>query len=209
MEPPSCLATSGGSCLKSSFEAGTIYPDCSQNATLYEGLRQIDEELAAKVRSRGCGRCGGPLDKAEWQRKPRGYDIPDKAAVRMGLCCRRCRCRTLPPSALFLGRKVYLGAVVLISIVVRQRHVGGSSAAELKRLFGVSRETLRRWLSFFRLELPASPPWKVLRGRLSAAVRDDTLPDSFLAELERTRDPGIPAVTACLRLLATAALQAS
>jgi hypothetical protein len=185
-----------------------IYPHCVQQATLYEGLARIDQELAAGTRARGCPHCHGPLDAASWTRKPRGFELPETLCVRHGLCCRNCRRRVLPPSALFLGRKVYLAAVVLVSIVSRQRQLDSSSARALRNLFGIARQTLARWLSFFGCLLPASAPWKVLRARLSAAVRDDQLPNSFLTELERTHPPGNGAITAALQLLATTALQA-
>lgn len=186
-----------------------IYPHCVRVATLYEGLARIDQQLAQDTKAKGCPYCRGPLDTAPWTRKPRGFDIDDDLAVRHGLCCRNCRRRTLPPSALFLGRKVYFSAVILVSIVSRQRQLDSSSARALRALFGVSRQTLKRWMSFFYDVLPSSKPWRLLRGRLSANVRDDALPDTFLAELERTHPQGNKAITAALRLLANAAALAT
>lgn len=186
-----------------------IYPHCVRQATLYEGLARIDQQLADDVKAKRCPHCNGLLDHAPWTRKPRGFDIPEAFAVRHGLCCRDCRQRTLPPSALFLGRKVYFAAIILVSIVSRQRQLDSSSARALRALFGVSRQTLARWLSFFQDVLPVSAPWRVLRARLSAHVRDDALPNTFLTELERNHPSGNQAIAAALRLLATAALQAS
>lgn len=186
-----------------------IYPHCVREATLYEGLAHIDQQLAQETRARGCPHCQGPLDSSSWTRKPRGFDIPEELAVRHGLCCRDCRRRTLPPSTLFLGRRVHLAAVILVSIVSRQRQLDSSSARALMALFEVSRQTLKRWLSFFLHVLPTSRAWLLLRGRLSSNVRDHALPDTFLAELEQRYPPGNQAIQAALHLLADAELLAA
>lgn len=188
-----------------------MYPHCARRATLYEGLRRIDEDLAAGARDGGCPRCGGPLDSATWQRKPRGceVDLPEDLRQRLGLCCRSCRKRVLPPSAVFLGRKVYLGAIVLISIASRQRQLTGSTARELRAMFGVSAQTLTRWLSFWAEDFPVSAVWKRLRGRVSAAVRDDALPDALLAQFDQRWGPGERALAACSTFLTGARIQAS
>ena len=181
-----------------------IYPGSACSVTLYDGLRQIDVDLAAATRAQGCPHCGGPLDSAGWTRKPRGCDeVPDDAKVRHGLCCRRCRRRVLPQSALFLGRKVFWGAVVLISVVVRQRRTKGITAMRLREMFDVSPQTLRRWMAFFLADFPQSSTWKRLRGRVSAEVRDDALPDGLLAEFDRVRGPGEQALAACMAFLAS------
>jgi hypothetical protein len=186
-----------------------MYPRCASRATLHEGLRKVDEDLAARTRDKGCGFCGGPLDAAGWDRKPRGCDaVPDVVCRRHGLCCRRCRRRTLPPSAVFLGRKVYFGAVILVSITARQRRLVGSTARELRKLFGVSKDTLARWLAFFRTDFPASSAWKRLRGRVSARVRDEELPSALLAEFDHLHGPGEPAAHACLAFVAGGEMQA-
>lgn len=189
-----------------------MYPDDARRATLYGGLRRIDEDLAARARDAGCPHCGGPLDVAGWRRKPRGCEVelPDEVRQRHGLCCRHCRRRVLPPSAIFLGRKVYLGAIVLVSIASRQRQLTTATARALRAMFGVSAQTLARWLSFWADEFPASVLWKRLRGRVSAAVRDDALPDALLAQFDRQLGgPGEGAAAACAAFLAGPAIPAS
>jgi hypothetical protein len=103
---------------------------------------------------------------------------------------------------------VYFGAVVLLSIAARQHRMVGSTAAKLRKMFGVSKETLERWLSFWRTEFPASALWKGLRGRVSANVRDDELPHALLAEFERKHERGEAALRACLAFLAGGQFQA-
>ena len=186
-----------------------MYPGAACRVTLYEGLKRVDEDLAAEVRAGGCPRCGGPLDYGRWWRHPRGCWV-SVAAVRRrhGLCCRRCRRRVLPPSALFLGRKVYWAAVVLISVAVRQRRVVGVTADALCAMFEVGRDTLKRWISFFLDDFPSSARWRALRSRVSAEVRDDRLPDLLLAQFDHLHGPGEAALAACLTFLASAAVSA-
>lgn len=188
------------------------YPGAARVVTLYEGLRRIDEDLAATSQARGCPFCGGPLDSAPWQRHPRGVPkVRNEAWWRLGLCCREegCRKRVLPPSALFLGRKVYFEAVILVSVTARQRRLVGATADALCALFGMSPATLKRWISFFRHDFSESNAWKVLRGRVSAEVASERLPESLLAQFDRLHGPGEAALTACLTAIASAAIQAS
>ena len=84
---------------------------------LYELLQRFDEDLAAEHRAGGCPRCGGVLHSARYRRKPRGFaGLAPEYGRRLSFCCARagCRQRATPPSLRFLGRKVYLGAVVVL-----------------------------------------------------------------------------------------------
>jgi hypothetical protein len=100
----------------------------------------------------------------------------------MSLCCGRegCRRRTLPPSCLFLGRKVYWGAIVLVVVALRQRRPGSASAAKLRSLFDVSWETVRRWLSYFDEVFPSSDIWQCCRGSVPCTVGNDDLPAGLI-----------------------------
>ena len=61
-----------------------------------------------------------------------------------------------PPSVRFLGRKVYLGAVVVLVAAMRQ---GPSPrrVRELSELFGADRRTIARWRSLLARALPPDP----------------------------------------------------
>ncbi len=93
-----------------------MYAQLLGDARLYDMLQRIDEDLAGQARAAGC-RCGGRLDSARYRRKPRGGPAGLSASYeqRLSFCCAAegCRKRTTPPSVRFLGRKVYLGAVVV------------------------------------------------------------------------------------------------
>lgn len=160
-----------------------MYLDIATKPSLYAGLRRIDEDLADQVRTAGCPHCGGPLHSAAFARKPRGVDLPEPLSLRLGLCCGRCRRRTLPPSVLFWGRRVYLGAVLLVIATVWRGRLEGASARRLRQRFGVTANTLRRWRSYFAHDVPVSAAFQRMRGVLSAAVRHDALPGSLLAAL--------------------------
>jgi hypothetical protein len=110
---------------------------------------------------------------------------------------------------LFLGRKVYFEAVILIAVTMRQRRVVGATAEALCALFGMGQDTLKRWIAFFREDFPDTRQWKVLRGLVSAEVRDDRLPEALLAQFDHRLGPGEAALAACLTFLASAAVSAS
>src|SRR5215468_142370 len=88
-------------------------------------LEQQDRHIAERVAAEGCPACGGPLYRGDDERKPRGAQIaPEGEAFvrRFSFCCGRegCRKRATPPSLRFLGRRVYLGAVVIVVSLVAQ-----------------------------------------------------------------------------------------
>lgn len=178
-----------------------------RKANLFSLLHRIDMDLAREHRQRGCPYCGGPLHKANYRRKPRGGpdDLPEEYLLRLSLCCGReeCRRRKLPPSTLFMGRRVYWGCVVLVVMALQQNRPDGVSANQIKRLLGVTRKTLIRWTAYFRDEFPFSDRWQRLRGKVSSSVRNSLLPgalvDFFLLNSELPEN----GITACLYALAT------
>ena len=140
--------------------------------------------LPESCRLARCPYCGGPLHHSSYLRKPRGGpdSIPDEYLVRLSLCCgwKDCRCRTLPPSSLFMGRRVYWGSVILVIMTLRQNRPNGTSTGKLTRLFGVSRNTIKRWIVYYRDIFPSSAGWQRLRGRISSSVRDNELPNGLV-----------------------------
>ena len=177
-----------------------MYLDIATKPSLYAALRQIDEDLADRAQAARCRRCDGPLHSAAFTRKPRGVDLPEPLKLRLGLCCGHCRRRTLPPSVLFWGRRVYLGAVLLVIATVWRGRLEGASARRLQQRFGVTANTLRRWRTYFVHDVPNSAAFQRMRGVLSAAVRNDALPGSLLAVLGGATDA---ALTDALVLFAT------
>ena len=153
-------------------------------------LLSIDKDLAESTRQKGCS-CGGRLHCANYPRAPRGGPdhLPEEYRSRFSFCCDRdgCRKRMTPPSVRFLGRKIYLGAVVILISAMRQ---GATSrrVRELSTLFGVDRATIARWQAFWRDYVPRTPFWKVAHGRLVPVVEIAALPQSLLEAFCRTDD---------------------
>jgi len=157
---------------------------------MWKALERFDLEHAEEVRAGGCP-CDGPLHRGDYPRRPRGLprDAEEAGCRRISFCCGRegCRHRLTPASVRFLGRKVYLGAVVLLVAAMRQ---GPSPrrVRELSRLFGADRRTISRWQVFWRDHFPQTPFWRVARGRLVPAVEIVTLPQSLVAAFVRSDD---------------------
>jgi hypothetical protein len=120
-----------------------MYHELFRNASFWDFLFSVDEDLAEASHKEGCP-CAGRLHRANYPRKPRGgcAKLPESYGYRLSFCCQRdgCRKRKTPRSVRFLGRKVYLGAVVVL--VAARRH-GPSSrrVRELSELFGVDERT--------------------------------------------------------------------
>lgn len=177
-----------------------------QSVSFFRVLHCIDQDLAEACRQAGCPFCQGPLHRAAYLRKPRGgpQEIPEEYQVRLSLCCGRqdCRRRVLPPSCLFLGRKVYWSAVIVVALSLRQQRLGGYSINRLQRMFSISRNTLIRWRHYFSAEFPSSTTWQRLRGRVIASVRDQGLPGSLVEHFLDHHNSRGEALVGCLRFLA-------
>jgi len=139
-------------------------------------VERTDADIAARVKAQGCPHCQGRLDRADYPRKPRGGGLApagEDVLRRISLCCARegCRRRVTPPSVVFLGRRVYLGIVVLLaSLHTRERSAATPPA-----------RTVRRWVSWFQGEVPRTPVLTAARALLVPALEDPTtLPGSLV-----------------------------
>ena len=163
-----------------------MYLDILQDSSFYAFLLQVDQDLAAQVRRSGCRFCGAPLHSACYSRKPRGLptgiDPGPAFGVCLSFCCSAegCRRRHRAPSVRFLGRRVYLAAIVVLVTAMRQ---GPSprSARQLGAMFGADRRTLRRWRRWWRARFPPSLFWQARRARFAPAVDEAQLPQSLAA----------------------------
>jgi hypothetical protein len=95
------------------------------DAKFWRFLLRLDEDLAAQAQQLGCPHCGGRLHSARYPRKPRGVArglLGPGYEWRLSFCCARegCRSRTTPASVRFLGRRVYLGALVVLVTALSQ-----------------------------------------------------------------------------------------
>jgi hypothetical protein len=159
-----------------------LYAKLLGDARLYDILQRIDEDLASVARAAGC-QCGGQLHSARYPRKPRGgpAGLGCSYEHRLSFCCAAdgCRRRTTPPSVRFLGRKVYLGAVVVLVSALRQGP-RPTRVRVLHELFGVGERTLRRWRQWWQRTFAEGAFWRAARGRVVPAVAARDLPRSLV-----------------------------
>jgi len=165
-------------------------------------LEQFDEQLARRVAAARCPKCGGPLHRGDYGRKPRGALIApagEASVVRFSLCCGRegCRRRAMPPSLRFLGRRVYLGAVVVLAAAMQQGVTPGR-ARRLRELLGVSPRTLARWAAWWRGAFLESDFWRAARARFSPPLEAGGL---ALALLQRFGGDEVGRLLGLLRFL--------
>ena len=153
-------------------------------AKFLAALGEIDAAYAERVHAAGCACCGGALDRANYPRKPRG-DLGEAAEayeLRWSFCCRRdgCRKRATPPSLRFLGRKVYVAVLVIVtSVAARATSIIGRGCA--RRLHGVPVRTVRRWLSWWQTAFALSTFWLEARAFFATPVEVEALPASLLS----------------------------
>jgi len=177
-----------------------MFDDVRLGYEFFAALERVDEEIARLVAAEGCDACDGPLHQGNYERKPRGGLIApggETSATRYSLCCGRegCRKRSLPPSVRFLGRRVYVGAVVIVASIVA---MASATASEIKRSTGVPARTTRRWLSWWRGPFVTTEAFVTVCARL-VGVAVDELPASVVLRLGGS---SVQQVRAMLTLLA-------
>ena len=79
----------------------------------------------------------------------------------------------------YLGRRVYLGAVVVL-VTAMMGGITATRAARLREWLGVSVRTLKRWRTWWRETFVASAFWRGAQGRFMPPVTSETLPASLL-----------------------------
>jgi hypothetical protein len=184
-----------------------LYAEWVGDARLYAFLWECDRDLAAEARAGGCRVCGGRVDSARYPRKPRGSpaDLGPAFETRESFCCAQdgCRKRLTPPSLRFLGRKVDLGAVVVL--VSAMRHgATPTRVARLQELVGVSPRTLARWRRWWRDTFGTSRFWQAAAGRFGSPVARELLPWSLLARFAGDVRDRLVAILRFLRPITTA-----
>lgn len=150
---------------------------------VFEQLLLLDQAIGSAVQGRGCRHCGGRLDRGDYPRKPRGGLIAASGAAmwssRISFCCARdgCRHRATPPSLRYLGRRVYLGAAVLIASLWA-RVV--TSAREVKRRTGIPSRTVARWLKWWQTGFVDSRLYREQANRFMPPLDLRALPTSLV-----------------------------
>ena len=173
-----------------------------RDGRFHELLLGFDAEVAATVRAAGCLTCGAVLHSATFPRKPRGLpaDLRVEHCRRLSFCCAAegCRQRVTPPSLRFLGRKVYLGAMVVLVSAMRCGPTP-SRMRPLRSVFGVSRRTVARWRVWWSQSFAQSAFWKAAAGAFMPPVAKADLPASLLSRFAGDAEHQL---TSLLRFLA-------
>jgi hypothetical protein len=79
----------------------------------------------------------------------------------------------------FLGRRVYLGAVVVL-VSAMMGGITEKRADQIRELVGASVRTLRRWRKWWREVFVATSFWKASRSRFASPVDASRMPASLL-----------------------------
>jgi hypothetical protein len=161
---------------------------------LYEWLERVDADLAAKVHSEGCPDCGAKLHRGDYKRKPRGgiAEVMEGWLNRLSFCCSQkgCRKRKTPPSVRFLGRKVYLGVIVVLATAMMH----GLSAKRVERLretVGMDRRTLQRWREWWTETFVKGSFWKAERCAFHRRINEAIMPLSLMETFAAHRREGM------------------
>lgn len=181
-----------------------MYREYLEEASFFVGLRRLDEEIAAKVRSRGCPWCGGVLHTANYPRRPRGlgFAVEGELAMRLSLCCGRegCRRRVTPPSVRFFGRRGYAAVAFLLVSTLLTERISEKVAGRIEFHIGVSLETLKRWRRWWRGEFVRSRFWQWARSMFSPTLSEQGVLASEI--VDRFGGAGVAeAVGRCLQFL--------
>ena len=156
-----------------------------EDSKFYHLLFRIDQSIAAEEQKAGCC-CGGVLHSANYPRKPRGVfsALDDSYERRLSFCCAEdgCRRRRTPPSVRFLGRKVYLGVIVVLATALHHG-LSAKRRQQLIEVLDIAPQTLSRWRKFWREAFAQSRCWQVHEGCFIPPVAVTDLPGSLLARV--------------------------
>jgi hypothetical protein len=152
------------------------------DTNFYAFLVCIDEDLAAQMQARGCQRCGTPLHKNRYERRPRGGGLivlGEGRHFHLSLSCSKCNKRHNPASDRFLSRRMYLAAIVVLASAL---HSGltDQRIAQLTEWLGVPKRTIERWRAWWRQDFVDTTFWKTARATFVPPVAAAALPASVL-----------------------------
>ena len=160
-----------------------MYATLLADTRFHDLLLACDRDLADGCRADGCERCGGPLHVANYNRKPRGRGcrLGSEHDQRFSFCCAvdGCRSRETPPSLRFLGRKIYVAAIVVL-IAILQHGTTEPRMERLSQVVSVDRRTIARWRSWWRETFTTTPFWQIARARFMPPIDQGRLPAALI-----------------------------
>ena len=191
------LLNTGGSAIK--------YLDFVSQPAFFSFLLEIDRSIAAEAHGKPCHRCNGKLDRADFWRS--GHGLPggadEECRRRFSLCCRvdGCRARLTPESVRFLRGMSYVSFVIVL-LSALSHGPSGERLATLAAQLNVSRQTIKRWITWWRNVVILSPLWRVRRGEFMPTLAESNLPQSLLDHYIGMINDSRAAVLTLLRFLA-------
>lgn len=161
-----------------------MYDEALRDPAFFLYLLQIDEGFARETRGGGCPHCGGPLHVADFPRKPRGCPaaVVEEYSWRFSFTCGRCEQRTTSASVRFLGRRVYVAVVLMLSSPPQ-----GFAIRHLCEQLSVPIRTVQRWRRWWTEDFPRTPFWQAARIRFIPPFVSAQLPQSLLDRFEAPR----------------------
>lgn len=149
-----------------------------KDGLLFKLLEKMDSDMANAAEAEGCD-CGEPkLHHGDYPRKPRGGPGWD---TRYSFCCAKgdCRKRKTPPSVRFLGRKVYVG-VVIVLVSAMMHGLKPKRVEQLREALGIRARTVERWRVWWLENFADSGFWKSARARFMPRLDEPLLPLSLV-----------------------------
>lgn len=174
-----------------------------QDGTLHRLLEKVDQDLAEEGRKGGCRHCGGKVHRADYERKPRGG--PSGWDKRDSFCCAAdgCRRRLTPPSVRFLGRRVYVGVIVVL-LSAMQHGPHAKRVAALREALGIDIRTLQRWREWWLSTFVNSAFWKQAKACFIPPLEASKMPLALVEAFGRPARARFLELLKFLRPLTTA-----
>ena len=149
-------------------------------------------ELAAALHAGGCRYCGDVLHRADFPRKPRAIpaELRDEHDSRYSFCCRNCRKRHTAMSVRFLGRRVYLGLMVVLQSARHAWQI--ATGAALAKKLEIPIRTLERWRQWWQDRFMQTKLWQAECARFMPPVSPTALPGELLRRFANDATPGLP-----------------
>ncbi len=157
------------------------------DSRFYRFLFQIDLDIATDIQEDGCPHCRGSLHVSCYPRKPRGirFVLDETYEYRLSFCCAEdgCRRRCTPPSVRFLGRKVFLGVIVVL-ITAMEHGLTPKRRKQLIEDLDLYPKTISHWRKWWREIFPVSRCWRAEKGNFMPPIEPDDLPGALLGRLD-------------------------
>jgi hypothetical protein len=161
------------------------YYDFVSDPNFFEFLLKIDESIADEAHKKPCVHCGDKLNCGNFFRS--GFGLPtgsrDALRTRFSFCCREpnCRRRLTPESLRFLRGMAYTSIVIVLLSAIYQGP-SGRRIAVLQQNLSVSRQTIHRWIRWWKDIFVESRFWRGARGRFMPVLDETNLAESLVEQ---------------------------